>query len=43
MWHELIAVVGMANETNRLVNALRVPVDEKLLAAAKGGGVSVPD
>jgi AhpD family alkylhydroperoxidase len=24
---ELIAVVGMANETNRLVNALRVPVD----------------
>ncbi|MEX0809544.1 MAG: carboxymuconolactone decarboxylase family protein [Dongiaceae bacterium] len=36
MWHELIAVVGMANETNRLVNALRVPVDEKLLAAAKG-------
>jgi AhpD family alkylhydroperoxidase len=43
MWHELIAVVGMANETNRLVNALRVPVDEKLLAAAKGGGVSVAD
>ena len=43
MWHELIAVVGMANETNRLVNALRVPVDEKLLAAARGGGVSVPD
>jgi len=36
MWHELIAVVGMANETNRLVNALRVPVDEKLIAAAKG-------
>jgi hypothetical protein len=43
MWHELIAVVGMANETNRLVNALRVSVDKKLLAAAKGGGVSVPD
>jgi AhpD family alkylhydroperoxidase len=43
MWHELIAVVGMANETNRLVNALRVSVDKKLLAAAKGGGISVPD
>jgi AhpD family alkylhydroperoxidase len=25
---ELIAVVGMANETNRLVNGLQVPVDE---------------
>lgn len=35
MWHELIAVVGMANETNRLVNALQVPIDEKLRAAAK--------
>ncbi|MEX2200438.1 MAG: carboxymuconolactone decarboxylase family protein [Dongiaceae bacterium] len=41
MWHELIAVVGMANETNRLANAYRVPVDEKLLAAAKGGGASM--
>jgi AhpD family alkylhydroperoxidase len=27
MWGELLAVVGMANETNRLANALRVPVD----------------
>ena len=27
MFGELIAVVGMANETNRLVDALRVPVD----------------
>ena len=35
MWHELIAVVGMANETNRLVTAMQVPVDEKLRAAAK--------
>ena len=26
---ELLAVVGMANETNRLANALRPPVDEK--------------
>lgn len=35
MWHELLAVVGMANETNRLVTGLQVPVDPKLLAAAK--------
>jgi AhpD family alkylhydroperoxidase len=28
---ELIAVVGMANETNRLVNGLQVPVDEAFL------------
>ncbi len=27
MFGELIAVVGMANETNRLANALRIPVD----------------
>jgi AhpD family alkylhydroperoxidase len=27
MFGELVAVVGMANETNRLANALRVPVD----------------
>ena len=27
MFGELMAVVGMANETNRLVNGLRVPVD----------------
>jgi AhpD family alkylhydroperoxidase len=38
MWHELIAVVGMANETNRLVTAMQVPVDEKLRAAAKSPG-----
>jgi alkylhydroperoxidase family enzyme len=25
---ELVAVVGMANETNRLATALQVPVDE---------------
>lgn len=35
IWHELVAVVGMANETNRLVNAYRVPVDDRLLAAAR--------
>jgi AhpD family alkylhydroperoxidase len=28
MFGELMAVVGMANETNRLVNGYRVPVDE---------------
>lgn len=28
MFGELVAVVGMANETNRLVNAWQVPVDE---------------
>jgi AhpD family alkylhydroperoxidase len=27
MFGELLAVVGMANETNRLANGLRVPVD----------------
>jgi AhpD family alkylhydroperoxidase len=29
MLHELIAIVGMANETNRLANGYRVEVDEK--------------
>jgi len=28
MFGELLAVVGVANETNRLANGLRVPVDE---------------
>jgi AhpD family alkylhydroperoxidase len=36
MLHELIAVIGMANETNRLANAYRVEPDEKLVQAAKG-------
>jgi AhpD family alkylhydroperoxidase len=36
MLHELIAVIGMANETNRLVNAYRVEPDPKLVEAAKG-------
>lgn len=34
MRHELMAVIGMANETNRLVNGYRVDVDPKLLEAA---------
>ena len=29
MFHELMAVVGMANETNRLANGYRVDVDER--------------
>lgn len=29
-WGELVAVIGMANETNRIVQALRVPLDENL-------------
>jgi AhpD family alkylhydroperoxidase len=36
MLHELIAIVGMANETNRIVSAYRVEPDAKLVAAAKG-------
>lgn len=36
MLHELIAIVGMANETNRVVSAYRVEPDAKLLEAAKG-------
>ena len=36
MLHELISVIGMANETNRIVNAYRVEPDEKLVEAAKG-------
>src|SRR5213082_1652878 len=30
MFAELIAVVGMANETNRLADGYRVPVDERI-------------
>ena len=37
MLAELVSVVGMANATNRMVNAYRVEPDEKLLQAAKGG------
>jgi AhpD family alkylhydroperoxidase len=29
MFAELVAVVGMANETNRLADGYRVPVDER--------------
>jgi len=37
MLAELVAVTGLANETNRLANAYRIEPDEKLLAAARGG------
>ena len=30
MFAELIAVIGMANETNRLADGYRVPVDERI-------------
>lgn len=29
-WGELVAVIGMANETNRIVQTLRVPLDDNL-------------
>ena len=32
---ELIAIVGMANETNKLVESLQVPVDEAFVVEAK--------
>jgi len=36
MFGELMAVVGMANETNRLVNGYRVPIDEVFERADPG-------
>ncbi|MDX2203933.1 MAG: carboxymuconolactone decarboxylase family protein [Hyphomicrobiaceae bacterium] len=36
MFGELMAVVGMANETNRLVNGYRVPIDEMFEKADPG-------
>ena len=32
---ELLAVVGMANETNRLANGYQVETDERIAKAAK--------
>jgi alkylhydroperoxidase family enzyme len=37
MLAELVAIVGMANATNRMVNAYRTEPDAKLIEAAKGG------
>ena len=36
MFGELMAVVGMANETNRLANGYRVPIDEMFEKADPG-------
>jgi AhpD family alkylhydroperoxidase len=33
MFHELMAVVGMANETNRLVSGYQVEIDERFKSA----------
>jgi AhpD family alkylhydroperoxidase len=33
---ELLAVVGMASQTNALANALKVPVDPQFMAAPRG-------
>jgi AhpD family alkylhydroperoxidase len=38
MLAELMAVVGMANETNALVTGWQVELDERLRDAARGGG-----
>ena len=38
MLGELLAVVAMASETNALATAYQVDLDEKLRAAARGGG-----
>ena len=37
MLHELLAVVGMANQTNALVNGYQVEVDERIRKATQGG------
>ena len=42
MLGELIAVVGMASETNRLVQAWRVPVDEALDRPGVSAALSLP-
>jgi AhpD family alkylhydroperoxidase len=34
MWHELMAVVGLANETNQLSNGYRIPVDDRFVPRA---------
>jgi uncharacterized peroxidase-related enzyme len=31
--HQLIAIIGMASETNNLVNAMQIPVDPEFLTA----------
>ena len=36
-YHEMVAIIGMAAETNRLVTALGVPVDDAFLVGAPAG------
>jgi AhpD family alkylhydroperoxidase len=36
MWGEVLAVIGMANETNRLAFGLQVPIDPMFQEGAKG-------
>jgi alkylhydroperoxidase family enzyme len=31
-WAELMAVIGLANETNRIANGYRIPIDERFEA-----------
>jgi AhpD family alkylhydroperoxidase len=41
---ELLAVVGMANETNRLANGFAVPIDDAFLAPAEDDrGTATPE
>jgi len=42
MFGELMAVVGMANETNRLVSGYRVPIDEAFLAPWQDPAPALP-
>ena len=42
MWRELMAVVGMANETNRLANGYQVRVDERFKWEPGRAGISRP-
>lgn len=45
MWHELMAVVALANATNRLANGYRIPVDERFVPsfakAASGAAAGI--
>lgn len=38
MLAELLAVVGMANDTNRLANGYQIEVDDRIAKAARQGG-----
>ena len=40
-YREMLAIIGMAAETNRLVTALGVPVDDAFLAGTPAGRTQV--